>query len=179
MTAGDGDFNRAFHMRLSFHVAKIDIVVLVRGEKLGQIAARRKQRDFAAQELKCLPQILHAVDVDLVDHGGFARVRFRNEDGLLTAAPCFERDRQNAFDRSHRTVQGKLADKTEFLERRRIDRLGHGNHAERNRQIEARTFFLNIGRREIDCRPSARPTISAIGNCRRDPITAFFHGGIG
>ena len=42
VTAGDCDFDRAFDVALAFHVAKIDIVILMRGEKCAQITARRQ-----------------------------------------------------------------------------------------------------------------------------------------
>ena len=79
MTASHRDFNRAFDVSLAFDLAEIDIIALMRGKKSGQIGARREKRSFAAEERECLPQILHAVDVDLIDHRGFERVCFRDK----------------------------------------------------------------------------------------------------
>ncbi len=104
---------------------------------------------------------------------------FGNEDGLLAAPPRFERDGQHAFHRAHRAIQRQLADEAEFLERRAIQLFADRDHAERDRQIEARSFLLNVGRREIDRRSSARPEITAVADRRRDAVAALLHGGVG
>src|SRR6266481_3171222 len=70
MTASHCDFNGAFDVSLAFDLAEIDIIALMRGKKSGQIGARRKKWSFAAEKRECLSQILHAVDVDLIDHCG-------------------------------------------------------------------------------------------------------------
>ena len=48
VTAGDRDFDRAFHVSLAFHVGEIDIVILMRREKFGQIAAHGGERCLSA-----------------------------------------------------------------------------------------------------------------------------------
>ena len=40
VTAGDRDFDRAFHVALAFDVGEIDVVILVGREELAQVAAR-------------------------------------------------------------------------------------------------------------------------------------------
>src|SRR5262245_18397400 len=97
MTTGDAYFDCALDMALAFDVAKIDVVALVRSEKLAQISARGQKRNFAAQKCERLPEILHAVDIDLVDHCGFGRVRFGYEQRALAPAPRLKCDRQHAF----------------------------------------------------------------------------------
>ena len=82
MPSGNCDLDRALHVTLTFYIREIDLVVLVRGEKNSEIAARRSERSFAAQKLKRLSQILHAVNVDAIHHRGLGRVRFRNEKRL-------------------------------------------------------------------------------------------------
>src|SRR5262249_50309243 len=108
---------RAFHVTLSFHIGKIDIVGLMRCKKTGEIARGWKQRQFAAQKLECLSQIVHAVDVDLADQRGFKSVCFRNEERLFATTPRFQRYRKHAFDWTNTAIERELANKTEFLER--------------------------------------------------------------
>ena len=175
VTTGDGHFDRTFDVALALHVAKIDIVVLVAGEKHAEIAAGWKQRNFTAQKLKCLPQILYAVDVDLVHHGGLARVCFRHKHSVLAAPARFQSDWQHALDGTHRAVQRELTDEAEFFESRRVDLLAHRDHPERDGEIEAWAFFLNIGGREIDCCAAARPVIPAICNRGGDAVADLFH----
>ena len=103
---------------------------------------------------------------------------FRDEQRAFAAPSRLERDRQHAFDGANRTVERQFADKAEIFERRTVDFLGHRDHSERNRQIEARPLFLNVCRREIYRGPSARPVITAIRNRGRDAVAAFFHRGV-
>src|SRR2546421_4182048 len=83
MTASHCDFNGAFDVCLAFDLAEIDVIALMRGKKSGQIGARRKKRSFAAEKRECLSQILHAVDIDLIDHCGLERVCFRDNSARL------------------------------------------------------------------------------------------------
>ena len=178
MAAGDGDFDRALHVALTFHIAEIDVVVFVGGEERSEVAVSRRDQGFAADELEGLAQILDAVDGDSFHHGGLMRVRGRNEDRLFLLAARFERHRQHAFHRTHCAIQRQFADEAESFERRPVQFLGHRDHAERDGQIETRAFFLYVGRREIDGGPSARPVIAAVTDRRRDAIAALFYRGI-
>src|SRR5205809_7812909 len=97
MTASHCDFNGAFDVSLAFDLAEIDVIALMRGKKSGQIGARRKTRSFAAEKRECLSQILHAVDIDLIDHCGLERVCFRVKSRAFAATPRLQYDRQDAF----------------------------------------------------------------------------------
>ena len=61
---------------------EIDVIVLMPREELRDVLARRRERLLAGQELERLPEIPHAVDVDALDHRGFARIGLGNDDGL-------------------------------------------------------------------------------------------------
>lgn len=179
MTAGDRHLDRALDVPLAFDVREIDLVTLMRGEELAPIAAHRGQLLFSPNELKSLAQILHAVDVDAGDHGGFARVRRWHDHRAFAAAPRFERDRKHTFDRAHPAVERELADEAEIGEQILLDFLCRGDHAERDRQVEARSFLFDVGRREVDRRAPARPIVAAITDRGRDAILALFHRSVG
>src|SRR5712672_957469 len=53
-----------------------------------------------------------------------------------------------------------------------------GDLSKRDRQIEAWSLFLDVGRCEIDCGSAAGPKVSAICNRSRHAVAALFHGGI-
>src|SRR6185369_7670581 len=133
VTAGDGYLDGTLDVSLTFYIAEIDIIILVGSEEFAQISARGQERDFAAQKGERLPQILHTVYVDLVDHRGFERVGFGHEQRSLAAASRLKGDRQHAFHGANGTVERQFADKTKTLERGTIEFLGHGNHSKRNR----------------------------------------------
>src|SRR4029077_2423440 len=65
VTAGDSHLDRALHVALALHIAEIDVVTLVRGEEFAEISACGQKSNFATQKSERLPQILHAVYIDL------------------------------------------------------------------------------------------------------------------
>src|SRR5262245_9396051 len=128
VTARDCNLDGAFDVSLTFYVADIDVVTLVRSEELAQISACRQKRNFAAQECERLPQILDAVYVDLVNHRGLKRICFGDEQRAFAAASRLERDRQHAFYWANGAVERQFADKTEIFERRTVEFLRHRDH---------------------------------------------------
>jgi hypothetical protein len=179
VAARDRHFDRALNVALAFNVGEIDLVVLVAGEELAQVAPDRLELFFSPDELESLAQIPHSVDVDPRDHGGFLRVCLRHHDRALSAPPRFERYRQNALDRPDRAVERQLADKAQLGEQIFLDLLRGRDHAERDREIEARAFLLNVGRSEIDRCAPARPIVTAVADRGRDAILAFLHRRVG
>ena len=133
MTAGDSYLDGAFDVALTLHVTEINVVTLVRGEEFAEIGACWQKCNFAAQEGERLPQILHPVDVDFVDHCSFERICFGYKQGALAAPSCFEGNGQHAFYRTNRTVECQFADKTKIFECRTIELLCHSDHSKRNR----------------------------------------------
>src|SRR4029077_17408041 len=174
VTAGYCHFHGAFDVALTFYVVEIDIVVLMRGEKLREIAAGGEERKFAAQKREGLPQVLHAVDVEFLHHGGFARVRFRDKQSAFAAPGSFERYGQEALYGPHCSIEREFTDKTEIFEGRTVDLLRHGDHAERYRQIKARAFFLDVGGSKIDSGAAARPVITTVRDRGRDSVATLF-----
>src|SRR5438046_10290899 len=74
VTAGHRHFDSAFDVSLAFHVAKIDVVRLMRGKESGQISTRRQKRSSATQTSKCMPHTLNPVDLSLSVTCGFKRM---------------------------------------------------------------------------------------------------------
>jgi hypothetical protein len=47
---------------------------------------------------------LHAIDIDLIDHGGFERIGFWDKECAPAAASCFQSHWEHAFDGTHRAI---------------------------------------------------------------------------
>jgi len=179
VAAGDGDFDGALDVSLAFYVGEIDLVVLVSREERSQIAISRGDQRFPPNELESLAEIVDAVDGDSFHHRGFVRVDRRNKDRLFLLPARFQCHRQHAFHGTNAAVEREFPHEAVFFEGGAIQLLGHRDQPERDWQIEAWPFFLNIGRCEIDRRPAARPMVTAVDDRRRDPVLTFFHRGIG
>ena len=122
---------------------------------------------------------MNAIDGDAFHHRRLVRVGSRNKDRLFLSPAGFERHRQHAFHRANTAIERELTDETIFFERRAIEVLGDRDQPERDRQVEAWAFFLNVGRCEIDRRSAARPMVAAVNDRCRDAILAFLHCSIG
>src|SRR5437762_7002227 len=149
-------------MTLAFHIAEIDVVKLVCGEEFAQIGACRQKGSLSAQESERLPQILHAIDIDLIDHRGFERVGFGDKQSALAPSARLQCNRQHAFYRPNRAVQRKLTDEAKVLKRRTVQVFRYGNHSDSNGQVETRSFFFDVGGSEVDCGTSAWPVVAAV-----------------
>src|SRR6266481_3814863 len=145
------------------------------GEEFTQICAGRQKRNFSAQEGERLPQILHAVNVDLIDHRGFQRIGFGNKQRALATSARFQCNRQHAFHGAHRTVQGELAYEAKILERRTVEFFRHGNHSKSDWQVESRSLLFYVRRGEIDRGATAWPIIAAVCDRSGDTVAAFLY----
>ena len=115
-------------MTLSFHVAEIDVVILVRRKEFAQISACWQKRNFTTQKGERLSQVLDPVNVDPIDHRGFECVRLRDEQRALAATTRLDCDGQYTLNGPDGTIERQLADKAKIFERRTIEFLGHRDH---------------------------------------------------
>ena len=179
VSARDGDLDGAFDVLLAFHVGEIDVVILVRLEKRGQVLLHRFELLFAVEELERLAQIGDAINVDALDDRRLAGIRCGNEKRFLAAAPCFERDGQHASHGAHCAGEREFSDERKAGGVCKVVVFSGGDHAERDGEVEAGAFLFHIGGREIDRRAPARPEIAAVADRRRHAVLAFLHGGVG
>lgn len=166
------------HVVLAADIGEIHVVALMPGEKLGNVLPRGRQRSLAGEKFIDLAEVLHTVDFDALHHGRFARVFFRDNDGLASAAAGFDGDGQDTLYGAHLTGEGEFADEAVLLHVDQIDLFADGDHRQGNGKIEAGAFLLHIGGCEIDGGPSTRPIVAAICHRRRDTVLAFFHGDV-
>jgi len=89
---------RVFDVSLTFHLAEIDVIAPVRGKNPVKSSLVGKKGSFAAEKRECLPQILHAVDVESYRPlRPRARLLPGTNSARLAATPRFQCDRQDAF----------------------------------------------------------------------------------
>jgi hypothetical protein len=98
----------------------------------------------------------------------------------LFAAPArFQCCWKDAFNGSNVSVERKLSDETELFERSRVQPFAYRDHSERDWQIKAGSFFLNVCRREVDGRPFARWPETTVRYRGPNSVSALFYGHIG
>ena len=119
--------------------------------------------DFAFEKTGRLAQILDRDDLQPVNNGRFSGIFRRHEHAGFAVGPRAQRDGQNAFARTHRAGQREFADDDEIVELIGFDLFAGGQHAERDGQVEARSFLFHVGGREVDGRAAHRKFEAGIG----------------
>jgi hypothetical protein len=129
-----------------------------------------------SRKLRGLAQILNRDDLQAGDDGGFGGVFRRNEHADFAFGLGAQRDRQNAFARTHRAGQREFADDDEIVELVGFDLFAGGQHADGDGQVEARPLLFHVGGREVDGRApigNLKPElVSAVETRSRDSFTA-------
>src|SRR5260370_2623666 len=121
-----------------------------------------------------------ADDAQRSHRGRFVRIG-RRDDELANVRVTREScgDRQRSAHRREGSVEVKLANDHASGEVVVVKKLYRVQNAESNREVESRSFFLHIGRREIDGDVARRKPESAVVQRRANARIGLAHGGIG
>ena len=124
-------------------------------------------------------QRFDGVNLNAFDHGGFASVDFGHNQAFHFRPTSLDRDRQSATHSAHASVERKLAHKQRVGDLLFIQTAISAEDAERHGQVEAGTFFADVGRRQIDGDLGGWNIVAAIFQRRAYPVAAFADGRIG
>ena len=179
MSTGHGNLDGALDLMLAFDLGKIDIIGRARCEALGGTSSHGGEFFFAGEKFVGLAEVFDAIDLDPLDDCRLGGIRSGEDHGLHPLIPCSHGNGKGAFDWANLAGEGEFANDEAALKSRQLGALGCGDHTDGNRQIEARAFFFDVSRSEVDSRPLARPAEAAVGNGCGDAVLALAHGGIG
>ena len=126
-----------------------------------------------------LGQTAHAVQVQALHGRGLALVVFRQQQAAIAVAARRRRDRQDAARRLNRAVERQRADQQEIVDVPSHEQARRREHAERNRQIEARALFAHVGRRQVDGDAMGRKLEPRVADRAANPIAALTDAGVG
>ena len=113
MAAGDGDLDRALDVT-AFYIAKSTSYLwcaaknLLRSARVGRSEISPRKKANVCRRF-CTPYMSMPVD-----HRGFERICFRDEERAFAAASRLEGDRQHAFHRTDRAVEASSPTKLKF-----------------------------------------------------------------
>ena len=179
VTAGHRDFNRAFGMVLSAHIAEVfeTCDAIACGESLA-FDAQRLDVPRSIDEIDDFGKRSHGINRNAVDDGGFSRIAGGNEQMRNLQIPRQHRDREDSLDRPEFSVQRQFSDHQIVGEILTCKQSVAAKNADGQRQIEGRTFLFHVGRREIDGDALIRGTESVVANRRDDAAARFTNGSI-
>ena len=102
MTACSGDLQRALHALLAADVGKVELeIVLMLVELLARVDEGGLILAAAVEETDDIRQVVHAVDVKVVHHGGFAHIGLGNNQPLellLTGTDGYGKGAADGFE---------------------------------------------------------------------------------
>jgi hypothetical protein len=162
-----------------WHVFEVDRVVLGFIEQRVTIHFNRVDSVTDVYEAGDVNQRAHRIDVNSGQHGGFACIEFRYDQGRDLAGTGFDSDGQRAANASDIAIERQFPDEKAIRNFFLIQAAVSSNDSKRHRQIETRTFFADVGRREIDCDMGKRNVVAAILERGADSVAAFSNGGVG
>lgn len=150
VTAGTSDLKGALDVLLAFDLGEVigeDALCL---GKLGAgIHHGGFQADVAVEELHHLREIVHAVDVEVVDHSGLQRIGARQDETVQLEFAGQDGHGQRTLDGAQAAVQRQFAHEHVTVEPLGRDFLVGSQDTYGQRQVIGRPFLLDVGGRHI------------------------------
>ena len=179
MAAGGGNLESTLGGLLAADLGEIGTIRV--GVAAELVLAEHKRRDagrLAGDELRGerggLFQAPHRKDIYTTDDRRLLGVLFRDEQVGKALFAGGESDRERTADRPDATIKRKLADAQRIDKALAAAEVGIcPEHAERDRQVKARTFFADVRRSEVHRRLQKWEKEAAIINRRTYPLARF------
>ena len=185
VTACGGNLQCALRDDLTTDFGKVDGVLPVRRIEMIGIGSERLDgtslpASESAGDLARHSEIAHGIDIDSRDDCRLGSVLLRKDDVAKAGIPDRDRDRQCSTHRPHPTIERQLAHAERPSEIIEVsDLTARTENPEGDRKIETRSFLLEVGRCEIDRGLLNRKEVTAVDDCRADPLPRLPHGGVG
>ena len=174
VAARRGDLQRPLRLALTANRAEIGF---------GRDARRRLVTDacdqpaLTAQVLDACLERRGAEHLETVGERGLRRVLHGHDEPSNTRHGETSRHRQDAGDRPERRVERELTEEREPVEAHRVV-LG-AEDRNRDRQVEARPLFGELGRSQVDGDPALRELVAGITDRRLDPLPCLLDRPVG
>ena len=180
VTAGGSHFEGAFYVFLPFHVGKVEVEVVLGGEKFGTgVDDGGGQFPVAVEEVDHLFDVIDPIDVEPVDDGGLPHIGAGHDEPLEPLCPRQYGNGKGTAYGEYRAVEREFAHNhvaVEFLGR---NLFGGGQYADGQRQVIGRPLFAQVGRGEIDDELPVREFVAVVLQGRAYAFVALFHGRVG
>ena len=170
VATGGGDLKCALDRLLSLDVGEVRAVDVLHGEQLGEIDLLGLDRLAALEKRGGLAKIRDGVNFQSIDDGGLGGVVAWNHDTVHADRARLEGDGQHAFHAPHGTGQREFSDHQDALELGGLELLAGGEHADADRQIEARALLADVGRGEVDGNAAQRHLEAGVGEGGGDAV---------
>src|SRR5579885_70092 len=179
VAAGRSDFNGALGVHLAFDVVEIDVVSAALVQHFCRVHARGFEVARAVDQVNDFRQRPHTVNVNFAHYSCLRSILYRNDQPANSLLLSHCGDRKCALDWPNAAIERKFAEENVVLQMIVQERAAVcAEDAERNRKVKTRTFFLDVGRRQIDGDVLERVLEAAILDGGLNALAALADGGI-
>ena len=180
MAAGAGHFKRPLHILLPLDFREIGVdFPLVEAEDLAGVDFHRLILRIVSEDSDYFAEVFHAVDVDIVDHGGLGDIRFGHYKAFEAHFAGFHGHRKNSLHGEHRAVERELAGDHVAVETGALHISGGDNQSDYHREVELRSLFLHVGGSEVDGGAEMREFVAVAVEGGDHALVALLYGGVG
>ena len=180
MPTGSGHLHGSLDMFLPFHIGKIIVkLILPRIELTACIHYSRFQESGAVQVIDHLGDMLYAIDLQLVYYSSLADVAFGYKETLETHLASLDGNGKCTANGHQRTVETEFAHHHILAQLTGIHLVLSSQNAYGHRQIIARTFLSDVGRREVDGNLTCGESESAVLYGSQDTLVTLLHRIVG
>ena len=180
VSAGTSDLKGALDVLLPLDIGKIvgeDALCL---GKLGSgIDHGGFQADVAIEELHHLREIVHAIDIQVVDHCRLHRIGARQDKAVQLQFAGQNRHGQRALDGPQTAVQRQFAHEHIAVQPLGRNLLVGSHDADGQRQVIGRPFLLDVGGRHVHHHLFAREFVSRLLDGAAHTFGALLDGRVG
>ena len=150
VSSGTGDLKGAFDILLPSNFGKIvGENALGLGELGARVHHRRLQGNVAVEELHHLGEVVYAIDVEVVDDGGFQRIGARQDKAVEFEFARQDGHGEGALDGTQAAVKRQFPHEHVAVQTISGYFLVGSEDAYCQRQVIGRPFFLDVGRRHV------------------------------
>src|ERR1700678_1808145 len=151
MPAGCGNFQSALGRLLPANIFKGERVSMLLAKKTPRIDTKWLRIEAAGvQKLPDLNQGADGKYVHPLNDRSLCRITLGNDKIGDTTRTSSDRNGQHTRNRAQRAIEPELADQQVLCQVLRLQRTVSAENADGDGQVETRSFFLEIGRSQID-----------------------------
>ena len=180
VAAGTRHLEGTLHVLLAFDLGEVEVEpVGGAGELLAGVHHGGFNRPRAGDKIYHLGERFHAIDIEVVDHGGLGGVGLGHNHAPKPGCPGGDGHGQRAAYGKHGAVERQLAHNHVAVEFRRLYLFSSCKHGEGDGQIVGGAFLAHIGRREVDDHIVARELVAGMQQSQAHALLALLHGSVG
>ena len=180
MTAGCRYLERTFHAFLSSNVAEIVFkMTLLLVEFFAGIYFQGFIDGRAIEEVDHVHQGVHAINIEVVDHGSLAYVLTRHNQTFVFVCTSFDGDGQSTANRIQTAVKSQFAHHHKLFQLTAVYLIVGSQDADGQRQVITTAFLLNVGRRHVNGDIGIGKTKARVVECCTNTVDTLAYGSVG